>query len=210
MKKILKEILITAIVLLIAIGIIYAIDLNRMKHNKKVLFSTWGRDYAPAEVIVQENPHYYSENYNNDSKTKIEDLPQDYSYIQAIQDKCIISMQGIKLFNKSELDKFLDKVNKNEPYSIRCISYTVEGDMIITDVDYKGNNEFSVCHDNTRDRFSSKEDRTYKYCKFSKIVIEEEKDGWNRYFLTEKIDGDLDECLITYFKDDANVINNYD
>lgn len=209
MKKILKEILITAIVLLIAIGIIYAIDLNRMKHNKKVLFSTWGRDYAPAEVIVQENPHYYSENYNNDSKTKIEDLPQDYSYIQAIQDKCIISMQGIKLFNKSELDKFLDKVHKNESYSIRCINYTVEGDMIITDVNFEGNNVFKTSQDSTRDNFSSKEDRIIRYGEYSKIITEE-KDGTIWVYLTDEQQAKDLIFTVTYYNKDAKVINDYE
>ena len=47
MKK--KFILIISIVLLVAIAIggAYAIDMNRMKNNKPVVFSTWGKQYVP-------------------------------------------------------------------------------------------------------------------------------------------------------------------
>lgn len=98
-KKILKIVGIVIIVILIMLGIFYLIDLDRMKNNKKVLFSTWGLDYANPENSFVEN---YTENeaqtntiannidYSNE-KLKIEDLPEDYNYIQAIQDKCIIS-----------------------------------------------------------------------------------------------------------------------
>ena len=205
MKKILKEVLIAAIVLAIAIGVVYGIDLNRMKHNKKVFFSTWGRDYTPAEIIVQENPHYDS---GKNLKTEIENLPQDYSYIQAIQDKCVISAQGMKLFNKSELDTFLEKVNNNEPYSIRCISYTVEGDMIITDVNFEGNSAFTTCYDLTRDKFSSQDDRVIKYANYSKIKTVE-KDGMVLIYLTND-DEDNTGFTVTYYNKNAKIINNYE
>ena len=216
-KKILKIVGIVIIVILIMLGIFYLIDLDRMKNNKKVLFSTWGLDYANPENSFVEN---YIENeaqtntiannidYSNE-KLKIEDLPEDYNYIQAIQDKCIISSQGFKVFNKDELDIFLNKVNNNEPYSIRTINYTVEGDMMITDVNFEGNNVFSTCCDWTRDEFSSKEDRTYRYGKFSKLVTEQANE-MTYILLQNKIEGDLEEVTITYYKDNAKSINNYE
>lgn len=39
--------IIVLVILLLAMGIIYTIDMNRIKHNKAVLFSTWGYDYCP-------------------------------------------------------------------------------------------------------------------------------------------------------------------
>ncbi len=47
MKK--KIIIVVSIVLLVAIAIggAYAIDMNRMKNNKPVVFSTWGKQYVP-------------------------------------------------------------------------------------------------------------------------------------------------------------------
>ena len=51
MKKSTKIILAVLIIIAIIIGIMFLIDLNRMKNNKPVLFSTWGRKYAPPVKI---------------------------------------------------------------------------------------------------------------------------------------------------------------
>ena len=47
MKK--KLMIVISIILLvaIAIGVAYAIDMNRMKNNQSVVFSTWGYQYVP-------------------------------------------------------------------------------------------------------------------------------------------------------------------
>ncbi len=51
MKKSTKIILAVLIIIAIIIGTMFLIDLNRMKNNKPVLFSTWGRKYVlPAKV----------------------------------------------------------------------------------------------------------------------------------------------------------------
>lgn len=58
MKK--KYILILLfIIIFIILGIfasLYVIDHNRMKNNEPVLFSTWGKSYAPVEEVVEETP----------------------------------------------------------------------------------------------------------------------------------------------------------
>lgn len=50
-QKVKKEWLIITgsiiISILILIGVMYKIDMNRMEHNYDVVFSTWGRDYEP-------------------------------------------------------------------------------------------------------------------------------------------------------------------
>ena len=51
MKKSTKIILAILIIVAIVIGTMFLIDLNRMKHNKPVIFSTWGRKYAPPVKI---------------------------------------------------------------------------------------------------------------------------------------------------------------
>lgn len=51
MKKSTKIILAILIIIIIVIGSMFLIDLNRMKNNKPVLFSTWGRKYAPPATI---------------------------------------------------------------------------------------------------------------------------------------------------------------
>lgn len=39
--------------ILILVGTMYKIDMDRMKHNYDVVFSTWGRDYKPAEIVIE-------------------------------------------------------------------------------------------------------------------------------------------------------------
>lgn len=51
MKKSTKIILAVLIIIAIIIGTMFLIDLNRMKHNKPVIFSTWGRKYAPIAKV---------------------------------------------------------------------------------------------------------------------------------------------------------------
>ena len=56
MNKSTKIILAVLIIIAIIIGTMLLIDLNRMKHNKPVLFSTWGRKYVlPAKVNTKLN-----------------------------------------------------------------------------------------------------------------------------------------------------------
>lgn len=51
-KKIVKSAITTLIVILVIIGIIYLIDMNRMDNNQPVFFSTWGRNYEPEEKVT--------------------------------------------------------------------------------------------------------------------------------------------------------------
>ena len=39
---------------LILVGTMYKIDMDRMKHNYDVVFSTWGRDYEPNKRYNQQ------------------------------------------------------------------------------------------------------------------------------------------------------------
>ena len=144
-----------------------------------------------------------------DYKTKIEDLPQEYTLVNAIKDNCVISVHGNRIYNKDELDRFLENVNKNNADFIRCISYTPEGDIVITDVNFEGNNSFRVCLDSTRDKWSGKEDRTYKYGRFEKLNIDETEDSIGIY-LTNPIEGELKEIGAFGYNKNAQIINNYE
>ena len=112
--------------------------------------------------ISDENEFNRQENFVNENvlteqvRTKIEEWPQKYGFIQAIEDKCVVSVHGRTIYNKDELDEFLEKVGANEPYFIRCIGFTTEGDMLITDVNFEGNDVFSTCFDLTRDKYASR------------------------------------------------------
>ena len=51
MKKKIIIIVLIIVVLILAVGGAYLIDKNRMDNNKPVIFSTWGYQYAPPEVL---------------------------------------------------------------------------------------------------------------------------------------------------------------
>lgn len=194
-------------------GLGYKIEVEKNISNEgkeqitKIEMYMFNKFITGAETNIESNNLNKVQESNN--KMNIEDLPQDYSYIKAIQDKCVILVHRNKIYNKNELDKFLKKVDKNEPYSIRCIRYTIEGDMIITDVKFEGNDVYTVCCDWTRDKFSSEQDRTYKYGKFSKLVIQE-KDEAIEIYLQNKIGGDLDQVSIAYYNKNTKIINDYE
>lgn len=141
-------------------------------------------------------------------RTKIEELPQEYSLIQAIIDKCVINTNSNKIYNKDELDRFVNNVNNNIPDFIRCISYTIEGDMIITDVNFDGDNSYRVCFDWTRDKWSGAEDRTYKYCRYKTFGSEKIEDSI-LYYVDDPIEGEIGKMYIAGVSDGVEVINNY-
>ena len=66
--KILTEIIVVLIVIAIAfVTITYLIDINLMKNNKNVLFSTWGCDYTPSINDIDDK----NNNDNGDSYTRL-------------------------------------------------------------------------------------------------------------------------------------------
>ena len=89
-KKIFKIMIIVLVILAIIVGIMYLIDLDRMRNGEKVVFSTWGAKYAPSEEnLINENDIKQNadnnENYQKYSKTidniKIElSIPSDWQY----------------------------------------------------------------------------------------------------------------------------------
>lgn len=51
MKKKMLIVIAILLVIVVILGILYALDTYMMKNNKPVIFSTWGYDYAPPELI---------------------------------------------------------------------------------------------------------------------------------------------------------------
>lgn len=144
-----------------------------------------------------------------DYKTKIEDLPKEYSLINAIKDNCVISLHGKKIFNKDKLDRFLENVENNNADFMRYISYTIEGDMIITDVNFEGSNSFRVTIDSTRDKWASEADRTYQYGRFTKLEKQENGEEIS-IILSNPIGEDIEKVVTTRYDKDAEIINNYE
>lgn len=113
-KKIGKIIIIIIVILLSIIGIMYLIDLDRMKNGKEVVFSTWGAKYAPIEKnIINENKEKQNtndvENYQKYSKTidniKIElSIPNDWKYEETKPEKDSKHKFELKLYKSSKND----------------------------------------------------------------------------------------------------------
>ena len=94
---------------------------------------------------------------NIDDKKKLEEIPQNYPINQAIKDGCVV-ISNNSVFNKSKLDSFITNTNANNENRksdfIRIIKYTIEGAPVITDLEYKAGEGYTLTTDNTRDGYA--------------------------------------------------------
>lgn len=101
MKKNIFKIIIGVIVILaIIIGIMYLIDLNKMKNGEEVVFSTWGAKYAPV-MKKQQNENYkkYSKTINN---VNLElNIPNEWKYKEESIDNDTYEF-ALKLYKNNE------------------------------------------------------------------------------------------------------------
>ena len=171
MKNVWKLIIAMLIVIVVLLGMLYVIDTNRMKQNKAVLFSTWGKKYGkPTE----------KENKNGD------DNSTEYSIEQAIQEGCFVITNDNKSYNIDKLDRFIKNTDINaknrKEDKIKIVQYTKEGDPIITELSYQIKDEtylfkgkqvnettYVLKVDNTRDKLAAEDDR--------KVIIDEDIPG---------------------------------
>jgi hypothetical protein len=93
-----------------------------------------------------------SSNYENLNK-----LPQEYSPELAQKNGDVVRVNGI-VYNVEKLDKLIENTKIINADMIRITTYTDEGDAIIYDL-IKSAGGFELTVDNTRDKFSSKQDR---------------------------------------------------
>lgn len=172
-KKIVTIIIAIIMILLIGLGILYTIDMNNIKNNKPVIFSTWGKKYSPQ---IEKTP-------SNTTNVELENLPKEYSLEQAIKDECFI-ITNSKIYNKNKLDEFIQNTGVNSQNrkedKIKIVEYTREGDPIITELSFKIKDEtyilsgepvnkttYILKRDNTRDRFAEEQ----------KITVDEDIPG---------------------------------
>lgn len=103
-----RNILLTVLsVLIILTGILYFVDIDRIKNNKQVFFSTWGYDYsAPINIPEEENikaiNRYLNSHYEDYSYEVLHILEQNkshyvYSCILFVEDRMIPSKFYISL-----------------------------------------------------------------------------------------------------------------
>lgn len=114
--------------------------------------------------------------------------------------KVVISYE--KIDNMYLLDNFLDntdKYNKNNiSDSIEIVTYTIEGDEILTTLQYnKETDEFTVIVDNTRDKFAGEEDRKIVEKVYSNSI----------YNLVKKVE---DELIYLMLEADNEFVTTYE
>lgn len=128
----------------------------------------------------------------------IDNSNEDYSLEKAIESGYFVIGHN-KIYNKDKLDKFIENTSINSKNriedSIKIVQYTTEGDPIITELSYKIKDEtylhagkpvnkttYIFKRDNTRDKWSVKEDR--------KIITNNDIPG-EIYGIKETKDGDI-------------------
>ena len=156
--------IVIVIALAVSIGLVI-FSLGGFKENKE---SNNNINYNGVEIKNNNiSNNEVGANTSNPIDTKnvnLEDLPYNYTLEQAIKDGCFTIMHNV-VYNKEKLDNFIENTRKNlknrMPDSIRIATTTIEGQLILYDLSYDGNNYF-LKKDLTRDGYSAKEDRIIK------------------------------------------------
>lgn len=156
--------------------------------------------------INNENQRNKGINYKELGKyLSIDELPEEYSFEQALYDGCLI-ITDKQVYNNERLDEFIENTkitNKNRTSDIlRIIKYTKEGDMLITDVCYQRyQNRYVVVTDNTKDRLADVSNK--------KTTIENNLPG-NFYGITKTENGDYIKLELTVYGEETDEYENYE
>lgn len=138
MKKYVIGFCLMITIILATLGIMYGIDMNRMKSNKPTVFSNWGHKYTENEF---NQPNI---NFNGG---------------------VVIGNGFVK--NISKLDDFIENTsiysNNRHSDSVTIFCATIEGDYIVKTLKYNDNGEYELKVDTSFDRYGSKEITTTTY-----------------------------------------------
>ena len=110
--------------------------------------------------------------YDRDFTEKYEDirkLDENYSSFNAQNDNCFVI--GAMVHNDYLYNDFMNNYINTKSAFIRVVQNTVEGDAIISDVKYDSNKgKIYVVVDNSRDKFSSEDDRKITLKEYEKTA----------------------------------------
>lgn len=142
-------------------------------------------------------------NNKGEGSVDLEEVPKDYTIAMAKKKGDIINYNDI-VYNYDKLKEFMDSFEKGEEHSIRISSATEEGDLIISDLDYDGEN-IKVKYDTTRDE--NAEDKGIAHLIFNEIYIEERKDdscgGAYMDYVLENKESEKSIIILSWFKPDG-------
>lgn len=169
MKKYKYIIIGIILICIMAIVVAFLVDQYRMRNDLPVIFSTWGYDYAPPVVDID----------NNEEVNK---------------DNAVILMHG-EIKNIERLNEFIANTNafakKRINDSVRLVSYTIEGDEIITDLEYIENEGYELTIDNTRDEFAGIDNRKITQTKYSSALYDIKKIEDGNYIHVKLVKNEL-------------------
>ena len=208
MNKFLKGVITLLIIFVIAEGAIIGYDLYQKHMNNKKEDNSNSKieknEDKELDNKKKEKKNKDEEEYDKiiSSRRKLENLPTDYNIIEALKDKSVL-VNGGKIYNKKELEKFITNYNNKKKYSIRVVNYTKEGKALIADLYTNGNGKIEGYFDNKRDiRYSSYENNKIVKKVFNNI----EKEGQEENTIIVLKGENIDELyLLRYSKKDIPV-----
>ncbi len=155
------------IIIIVIITILCILNFKTEKNYIKANETSYG-DYIKPKEINDLDSFYNSKVI--DEYTDIRNLPEKYSIDQAIADHCFTI--GAMVHNDNLYYEFMEKYNNKESAFIRVAQTTVEGDVCLDDLLYNAyNNKVHLVIDNSRDNFSSQEDRAITLKSYEKTGV---------------------------------------
>ena len=128
-KKIIKILIIVMAILAIIIGIMYLIDLDKMKKGEEVVFCTWGTKYAPV----------LNETENNDLDNAIKSDDENYQKYSKIVDNICLELNIPNEWKYEEMPQ--NEENDFYKFALKLYKNSEEQYAVI----YFYNNPFGVC-----------------------------------------------------------------
>lgn len=104
----------------------------------------------------------------------IELLPDHYSLEAAKMDGCYVINNGEE-FNVSSYNQFLKDIEEGKESTLRIVTTTSIGDVIITDLKHLSDGKFKVIYDGTRDRENVENNRVMMAYVYENIGIYKDK-----------------------------------
>lgn len=97
-----------------------------------------------------------------DTRTEGKEIPEEYEPEKAVAAGHVVIVHGTMLSDPAILTEFIGETGKGMKKDLTVVQYTVEGDPIVTDVDFDGT-VYRGVEDSTRDKFGPKESRKFEF-----------------------------------------------
>lgn len=161
------------IILLILIPLCYAYEYNK-QHNRKP-------NPIQQNIVNQSLRYDASVKQITANYSELENLPTKFDLEDAIKNHYYAYFNG-REYNKEVYTDFMSSVEKGETAVARVGQNTIEGDTIIIELKYDGSN-ITMKYDNTRDKFSSEENRIITTTQYTHVgqVTKDDKKYWVVY-----------------------------